>query len=56
MQVQEIGGHSVAKIRWNVDWTNEVPPIGTVIIVEGEVSEWNGRIWLQSNGYGAIVA
>ena len=56
LQVQEIGGHSVAKIRWNVDWTNEVPPIGTVIIVEGEVSEWNGRIWLQSNGYGAIVA
>ena len=56
LQVQEIGGHSVAKVRWNVDWTNEVPPIGTVVTVEGEVSEWNGRIWLQSNGYGAIVA
>tara|TARA_Y100000590_G_scaffold138810_1_gene158966 strand:- start:458 stop:2011 length:1554 start_codon:yes stop_codon:yes gene_type:complete len=56
LQVQEIDGHSVAKVRWNVDWTNEVPPIGTVITVEGEVSEWNGRIWLQSNGYGAIVA
>ena len=55
LQVQEIDGHSVAKVRWNVDWTNEVLPIGTVI-TEGEVSEWNGRIWLQSNGYGAIVA
>ena len=56
LQVQEIDGHSVAKVRWNVDWNNEVPPIGTVVTVEGEVSEWNGRIWLQSNGYGAIVA
>ncbi|MDP6871760.1 MAG: hypothetical protein QGI73_05985 [Candidatus Thalassarchaeaceae archaeon] len=56
LQVQEIGGHSVAKIRWNIDWNNEVPPIGTVVTVEGEVSEWNGRIWLQSNGYGAVIA
>ena len=56
LQVQEIDGHSVAKVRWNVDWNNDVPPIGTVVTVEGEVSEWNGRIWIQSNGYGAIVA
>lgn len=56
LQVQEIDGHSVAKVRWNIDRNNEVPPIGTVVTVEGEVSEWNGRIWLQSNGYGAIIA
>ena len=56
LQVQEINGHSVAKVRWNVDWNNDVPPIGTIVTVEGEVSEWNGRIWLQSNGYGAIIA
>ena len=39
-----------------MDWNNDVPPIGTIVTVEGEVSEWNGRIWLQSNGYGAIIA
>ena len=39
-------GHSVAKVRWNVDWNNDVPPIGTIVTVEGEVSEWNGG-WLQ---------
>ena len=36
LQVQEIDGHSVAKVRWNVDRNNEVPPIGTVVTVEGE--------------------
>ena len=28
--------------------------MGTVVTVEGEASEWSGRIWLSSNGYGAI--
>ena len=32
LQVQEINGHSVAKVRWNVDWNNDVPPIGTCLL------------------------
>ena len=52
LQVQEIDGHSVAKVRWNVDWNNEVPPIGTVVTVEGRGIgvEWENldsvqRLW-----------
>ncbi|MBT4962072.1 MAG: hypothetical protein HOK23_00195 [Euryarchaeota archaeon] len=56
LQVASHDGNSVIKIRWNVDLTVTVPPIGSVVTIEGEVSEWNGRIWLQSNGYGAITA
>ena len=55
LQVREVDGHSVVEVRWFVDRDNEIPPIGTIITVEGEVTEWNGRIWLSSNGYGAIV-
>ena len=54
LQVREVDGHSVVEVRWFVDRNNEIPPIGTIITVEGEVTEWNGRIWLSSNGYGAI--
>tara|TARA_B100000700_G_scaffold34345_1_gene33196 strand:+ start:179 stop:1738 length:1560 start_codon:yes stop_codon:yes gene_type:complete len=54
LQVRELGGHSVVEVRWYVDRDNDIPPIGTIITVEGEVTEWNGRIWLSSNGYGAI--
>ncbi len=31
-----------------------LPPIGTLVEVVGEVTEWNGRIWLSSTGAGAI--
>jgi hypothetical protein len=31
-----------------------LPPIGTLVEVVGEVTEWNGRIWLSSKGAGAI--
>ena len=54
LQVREVDGHSVVEVRWFVDRDNDIPPIGTIITVEGEVTEWNGRIWLSSNGYGAI--
>ena len=54
LQVREIDGHSVVEVRWLVDKDHPVPPVGTLVTVEGEVSEWNGRIWLASNGYGAI--
>ncbi len=54
LQVRELDGHSVVEVRWYVDRDNDIPPIGTIITVEGEVTEWNGRIWLSSNGYGAI--
>lgn len=54
LQIREIDGHSVVEVRWFVDRDADIPPIGTIVSVEGEVSEWNGRIWLSSNGYGAI--
>ena len=54
LQIREIDGHSVVEVRWFVDRDADIPPIGTIVTVEGEVSEWNGRIWLSSNGYGAI--
>ena len=54
LQVRELDGHSVVEVRWFVDRDHQVPPVGTVVTVEGEVSEWSGRIWLSSNGYGAI--
>ena len=54
LQVREIDGHSMVEVRWLVDKDHPVPPVGTLVTVEGEVSEWNGRIWLASNGYGAI--
>ena len=50
LQVREIDGHSVVEVRWLVDKDHPVPPVGTLVTVEGEVSEWNGRIWLASNG------
>ncbi|MDP7659187.1 MAG: hypothetical protein QGF77_04480 [Candidatus Thalassarchaeaceae archaeon] len=54
LQIREVDGHSMAEVRWYVDRDIDVPPIGTIVTVEGEVTEWNGRIWLSSNGYGAI--
>ena len=54
LQVREVDGHSALEVRWFVDRDVDIPPIGTIITVEGEVTEWNGRIWLSSNGYGAI--
>ncbi|MDP6149440.1 MAG: hypothetical protein QF365_05655 [Candidatus Thalassarchaeaceae archaeon] len=54
LQIREVDGHSVVEVRWYVDRDVDVPPIGTIVTVEGEVTEWNGRIWLSSNGYGAI--
>ena len=46
LQVREVDGHSVVEVRWFVDRDNDIPPIGTIITVEGEVTEWNARIWL----------
>ncbi len=45
LQIASHDGNSVIKVRWNVDLTVTVPPIGSIVTVEGEVSEWNGRIW-----------
>ena len=43
----------VVKIRWYD--TSEVPPIGSRIIVEGEVVQYNGKIWINAKGMGAIA-
>ncbi len=42
----------VVKVRWYD--TTDVPPIGTTITVEGEVVQYNGKIWINSKGMGAI--
>ena len=44
---------NVVKIRWYD--TSEVPPIGSTVIVEGEVVQYNGKIWINSKGMGAIT-
>ncbi len=43
----------VVKIRWYD--TSDVPPIGSTIIVEGEVVQYNGKIWINAKGMGAIA-
>jgi hypothetical protein len=50
LQVEDIP--HVVKIRWYD--TSEVPPIGSTIVVEGEVVQYNGKIWLNAKGMGAI--
>ncbi len=50
LQVEDVP--HVVKIRWYD--TSEVPPIGATIIVEGEVVQYNGKIWLNAKGMGAI--
>ena len=45
-------GYNVSEVRWTE--TGLLPPIGTLIQVVGEVTEWNGRIWVTSKGAGAI--
>ncbi len=45
-------GYNVTEVRWTD--TGILPPIGTVVLVTGEVNEWNGRIWLAAKGAGAI--
>ena len=53
LQVQD--GWKVVKVRWyETGRTEDVPPIGSKIIVEGEVVEWNGRLWLQASGLGSV--
>ena len=42
----------VVKIRWYD--TSDVPPIGSTIVVEGEVVQYNGKIWINAKGMGAI--
>ena len=44
---------NVVKIRWYD--TSEVPPIGSRIVVEGEVVQYNGKIWINAKGMGAIA-
>ncbi len=45
-------GYNVSEVRWTE--TGILPPIGTLVQVVGEVTEWNGRIWLSSKGAGAV--
>ncbi len=55
LQVQN--GWRVVKVRWyETGHTDDIPPIGSTVIVEGEVAEWNGRLWLQANGLGSVYA
>ena len=50
LQVEDMP--DVIKIRWYD--TPDVPPIGATIIVEGEVVQYNGRIWINAKGMGAV--
>ena len=50
LQVEDMP--DVTKIRWYD--TTDVPPIGATIIVEGEVVQYNGRIWINAKGMGAV--
>ena len=43
----------VVKIRWYD--TADVPPIGATVVVEGEVVQYNGRIWINAKGMGAVT-
>jgi len=53
LQVQN--GWKVVKVRWyETGHTEKIPSIGSMVIVEGEVVEWNGRLWLQASGLGAV--
>ncbi|MBT4059325.1 MAG: hypothetical protein HOE69_03355 [Euryarchaeota archaeon] len=45
-------GYNVSEVRWTE--TGLLPPIGTLIEVVGEVTEWNGRIWISATGAGSI--
>ena len=52
-------GYTVAEVRWVKNgYINEsnIPAIGSIVYVEGEIVEWNGSIWLQSSGRGAVYA
>ena len=48
LQVEDVP--NVVKIRWYD--TSEVPPIGSTITVEGEVVQYNGKIWINAKGMG----
>ena len=50
LQVEDVP--HVVKIRWYD--TSEVPPIGSTIVVEGEAVQYNGIIWINAKGMGAI--
>ena len=60
MQVMDKNdGYTVAEVRWVKNgYINEsnIPAIGSIVYVEGEIVEWNGSIWLQSSGRGAVYA
>ncbi len=44
---------NVVKVRWYD--TSDVPPVGSTVIVEGEVVQYNGKIWLNAKGMGAVT-
>ena len=46
-------GYNVSEVKWT-ETSGFLPPIGTLIEVKGEVTEWNGRIWVSSKGAGAV--
>ena len=50
LQVEDVP--HVVKVRWYD--TSDVPPIGSTIVVEGEVVQYNGKIWINAKGMGAI--
>jgi hypothetical protein len=42
----------VIKVRWYD--TTDTPPIGSKVVVEGEVVQYNGKIWINAKGMGAV--
>lgn len=46
--------YDVVKVQWR-DTSDDMPPIGSTVIVEGQVREYNGKIYIESKGMGAVT-
>ena len=44
----------VVKVNWR-ETSDDLPPIGATVIVEGQVREYNGKIFIESKGMGAVT-